>query len=587
MYFSADDGLAESRSVFLAGCGLPAAWAGGGHFVVGELGFGTGLNVLALLDLWARTRPPNARLSIFTIERDPVERADARRAAAAWPELAEISESLLAVWPGRARGFHRAELPSLNVTLDVAIGEVEPALAAWGGRADAWFLDGFAPALNPEMWTPSLLRLIAQKSRPGARLATYTVAGAVRRGLADAGFAVERQPGFGRKRERLEALWPGARPPRPPEPPRVAILGGGIAGAALARAFRAQGVEPRLFEAEPLAPSASRGPAALVTPRLDAGLGPAAALFAQAFTRARALYNAIPGAVISRGALHPVMGPKDAARFSAIAASDLFEPGEASILDETQAAGQVDGLKRTALNLNSALVVDPSQVTAAWRGPCIGQAVERLDNRDGVWRLRNRAGDAIGEAEVVVLACGAAIRTLWPGAPVRPVRGQSSRIAGVHWPKATIFGAYVIPAPGGIVVGATHDRDDEDPSAREGDHARNLAAIDAVLPGLALALRDRSAFAHAGVRAATSDFLPLAGGVGAFGPGVFVLGGLGSRGFTLAPLLAEHLAAEALDRPSPVPGPLIELVDPARFERRAARRAGSRSSRSPSPGSGF
>ena len=179
VYFSQADGLAEARAVFLAGCGLPDAWAGRTRFTVAELGFGTGLNIAALLHLWRRTRPPGARLSVFSVEGFPLDRDDAARALATWPEIADAAGALLDGWPPATPGFHRLDLPAFDATLDLAVGDVAWALSQWTGRADAWFLDGFAPAANPAMWSDAVLDAIADRSAPGARAATFTVAGAV------------------------------------------------------------------------------------------------------------------------------------------------------------------------------------------------------------------------------------------------------------------------------------------------------------------------------------------------------------------------------------------------------------------------
>src|SRR5690606_26708114 len=151
-----------------------------------------------------------------------------------------------------------------------------------------------------------------------------TVAGAVRRALGEAGFAVDKRPGFGRKRERLEARLPGAARAAPTG--SVAVIGAGIAGAALARAFRAEGAAVTVIDPRGPGGGGSGNPAALVTPRLDAGLGPPARLFAETFRRAVSLYRAIPEAVIAAGVLQLETGPRDGRRFAAIAASDLFEP---------------------------------------------------------------------------------------------------------------------------------------------------------------------------------------------------------------------------------------------------------------------
>ena len=169
------------------------------------------------------------------------------RALAAWPELADLAEILVRQWPGGRRGFHRIEWPQIGVILDLAIQEAEAALDAWSGSADAWFLDGFSPAKNPQMWRPEVLSLIAARSSAGARVATFSVAGAVRRGLAGVGFEVQKAPGFGGKKQRLEGRLasPDASVPDPDNTPRVAIIGAGVAGASLARAFGRLGAAPR------------------------------------------------------------------------------------------------------------------------------------------------------------------------------------------------------------------------------------------------------------------------------------------------------------------------------------------------------
>jgi tRNA 5-methylaminomethyl-2-thiouridine biosynthesis bifunctional protein len=166
VYFSSADGLAETRAVFLAGCDLPNAWRGRDRFTVGELGFGTGLNIAALLDLWRREKSPGQRLHVFSIEAHPITRDEAARALAVWPELGEAASVLLDHWPGRARGFHRIDLPGFDATFDLAVMDVEDALAAWDGAADAWFLDGFSPALNPAMWREEILAAVAARSAP-------------------------------------------------------------------------------------------------------------------------------------------------------------------------------------------------------------------------------------------------------------------------------------------------------------------------------------------------------------------------------------------------------------------------------------
>ena len=576
VYFSRDGGLAESRTVFLDGCGLPERWAGRRRFVVAELGFGTGLNIAALLDLWRRCGPAQGRLSIFSVEIEPPSAEDARRALALWPELAPVSELMLARWPGRAAGFHRLELPELRACLDLAVMDAEAAVEAWDGRADAWFLDGFSPAKNPTMWSEPLMALIAARSAPGARIATYTVAGAVRRALSAAGLTVERRPGFGRKRERLEAVAPGAAAPEPANP-RIAVIGGGIAGAALARGFAALGVAAQLFDRAAPAAGASGNPAALVTPRLDAGLGDIARLHAQAFARAVGLYETMPELVVARGVLQLESQPRDAARFAKIAASDLFEPGALAPIPAATASEAMGEAAPAALRLASALVIEPAKALAAWAPRVERAAVARIERVSGLWRLFYGDGGILAEADIVCLAGGSALAELWPEGPILPVRGQLSRAVGVR-AAAAAWGAYVAPTRGGVVFGATHDRGDTGADLRPGDDARNLAAVAARLPELAGRLASAMVPGRAAIRATTPDRAPLAGRIDA---GLFVLGGFGARGFALAPLLAEHVAAVALGAPSPLPRPLAALAAPGRFAERAARRAGMAAGRAP------
>jgi tRNA 5-methylaminomethyl-2-thiouridine biosynthesis bifunctional protein len=550
VYFSSDDGLAESRAVFLAGCGLPGGWVGRERFVVGELGFGTGLNIAALLDLWRRTSEPDARLHIFSIEAHPITREEAERALSRWPEIADAAQALTSRWPGPARGFHRIALPEFRATLDLAVMDASEALAAWDGAADAWFLDGFSPALNPAMWSDELLALVAARSAPGARAATFTVAGSVRRGLQAAGFEVEKRPGFGRKRERLEARLPG-QPVVSSAPRRVAIIGAGIAGASLARAFRALGIGATVFDA---GEGASRNPAALVTPRLDAGVGPPARLYADAFRRATALYREVPDALVATGARQLETGPRDAARFAAIAASGLFERG--SLVP-----------RPGELFLQEAAVVEPERVLEAWAGDWLAQRVTAIERTGERWLLHTDR--ETHEEDIVCLAAGHACAAFAPDLPLQPIRGQASWAQGFSV-DAAAFGGYAIPTRDGVLFGATHDRDVEATDVRSEDNARNLALLAKGLPDLAAQLAKAPLSARASIRAATPDKLPLAGQIG---EELFVLSGLGSRGFCTAPLLAEHVAARALGAPSPLALDLAALIEPGRFAARLKRTA--------------
>ena len=189
-YFSLNDGLAETRHVFLDGNDLPERFAAGFH--VAELGFGTGLNLLAVWALWEQSGQSDV-LTFTSFEAFPMQPGDMARALSAWPDLAPWRERFLAVWDGQ-----QAMLPTLQAK--VLTGDVRETLRQWDGKADAWFLDGFSPAKNPEMWEPPLLAQVAGHTNAEGTFATYTAAGHVRRALQDAGFKVQRTPGYGRKR---------------------------------------------------------------------------------------------------------------------------------------------------------------------------------------------------------------------------------------------------------------------------------------------------------------------------------------------------------------------------------------------------
>lgn len=198
-YFSIHNGLAETEHVFLAGNGLPERFAPGFH--IAELGFGTGLNMLAAWQAW-EAAGLEGPLRFTSFEAFPMAPADMARALEAFPAVEPYAERFLGKWQGSGT----CNLGSLQ--LEVVTGDARVSLPEWTGQADAWFLDGFSPAKNPELWEESLLAEVARHTRPGGTAATYAAAGFVRRGLEAAGFEVTRAPGFGRKRHMTRAKLP-------------------------------------------------------------------------------------------------------------------------------------------------------------------------------------------------------------------------------------------------------------------------------------------------------------------------------------------------------------------------------------------
>lgn len=553
IYYSPQDGLSESRAVFLQGCGLPDAWGAAGHFSVLELGFGTGLNIAALMQLWLANRPACGHLHIFSIEGFLMTADAAGAALANWPELDAFRDALLTQWPQARHGFHYMDFPQWGVSVTVALMDVREALSAWGGAADAIFLDGFSPALNPDMWSEDVLHLIAARSRPGARLATFTVAGFVRRELQAAGFSVEKRPGFGRKRERLEAVFPGEIAPMiapMTSPKRIAIIGAGIAGASVAYQAARLGVQADVFEAAGAGAGASGNPAALVTPRLDAGDTVIAGLFADAHAYATALYRREwPQSVIATSVCHCESQPRDAARFDRLAGQPVFAAGALTRFGKGDAAEMPEA---SGLIMRDALTVAPASLLAgllAGTTVIADRVAEVASRADGV-HVRTASGRQ-HVYDAVVMACGDGVFDLGSVAAdhaLRPVRGQIEAVSSDARPVRGIsWGGYLAPSGSGFVFGATHDREDRETAPRETDRERNLEGLRAHLPQVVDSLEGKTISSRASIRVTTRDHLPMMGEVAA---GVYALTGLGARGFCLAPLLARDIVARIAGAPS-------------------------------------
>ncbi len=200
-YFSRHDGRAECAHVFVGGNDLPEKWQGRESFTIGELGFGTGLNFLETWATWQRCRFPGQRLNFLSVEGFPLDISTAKHALSNWPKLAEKTEQLLACWGGLGERVDMDEQTSLHVLL----GDVRDMLPQFP-MVDAWYLDGFAPARNPDMWSAEIMQMVADKTEMGGTFASYTAAGWVRRNLQGAGFSVEKRPGFGTKRDMIAGI---------------------------------------------------------------------------------------------------------------------------------------------------------------------------------------------------------------------------------------------------------------------------------------------------------------------------------------------------------------------------------------------
>ena len=513
IYFSVDGGLAETETVFLKACGLPEGWQNRQRFVIGELGFGSGLNFLAAWRMWNSNKPKDGRLHFVSIEKFPFDAAQLKQALSAWPELETYSSALISAWPGRVKGFHRLHFG--DVTLTLIHDDISDALDELDAQIDAWFLDGFSPAKNPDMWSGDIMKKLAELSAPGARLGTFTVAGTVRQALMDAGFEVEKKTGFGRKRHRLEGRLNGKPLSENPLAPPT-IIGAGIAGASIARAFKRRSITPTVIH-DPEHIAASHNAAALIKPRLDLQDRPESRFFLGSYLYALQAYKAHG---VMEGVEHLPKNDSETARFKKL-------NHQAPLPSEH--FNFVEGENR--LLLPSALVIKPKVIVEDWLSDI------------------SLSKEPQSKTNITILAAGYGLKKLLKDKdiPLRFSRGQ------LTWAKAEIdkpvtYGGYALPLKEGLLLGATHQRLDEaDPFAlKESDDHKNLESFENYT-GLKAPKSDKPS--RASIRVTTADTLPL---MDKIDDNLWLFTGLGSRGFVFAPLLAEAIVSHLCGDPLPI-----------------------------------
>jgi tRNA 5-methylaminomethyl-2-thiouridine biosynthesis bifunctional protein len=273
IYHSVDGAIEEVRHVFIAGNGLAQRWREASNFTIVETGFGCGLNFLVTWDALKQSGAA-CRLDFVSVEKHPFRHDDLATILRAWPQLETFSSQLINTYPPLVPGFHRLHFDDGRVTLTLLLGDAINMLAELDARADAFFLDGFAPARNPDMWSKGLFEQIGRIAAPGATAATYSSAAVVRSGLERAAFSVKKQPGFARKRDMLTALLPGNKSSNH-VCRKAVVIGAGIAGTSCAFALARRGIEVELLDRESSPGSGSSGnPAAIVRPfpTLDTGV---------------------------------------------------------------------------------------------------------------------------------------------------------------------------------------------------------------------------------------------------------------------------------------------------------------------------
>ena len=587
VYFSTDSGLEETRHVFLNGNDLPQRFAAlhpGDSFCIGETGFGTGLNFLCTWQLFEQYAPAGTSLDFFSVEGFPLADDEFRAALALWPQLQPQADVLSARWRRRVPGWNRWTFAGGRVRLTLAMEEVAQALPQLPSAAvDAWFLDGFSPAKNPEMWSDAVLAGLARASRPGATLATYTSAGWVRRGLQQAGFIVERVPGFGRKREMVRGHYAaGADIPPRMQPASALVIGAGLAGCAVAHALAQRGMPVTLVERAPqLASAASGNPRGILHARFGAGMNALHRLVLAAYGHALVLLDEVlPVDGVARaecGLLQLAATTAEETRIAKLAAQEW----SAHLLQAVDAerASALAGLPMTHGGLwfpAGGWVVPPAVCARLVAHPNItlrlASEVTALQRTDTGWRATGEGFDLA--AEQVVVCCAHQAQQLAPFAEMslQPVRGQISVLAATAASAAlkSVLCAegYCAPAVDGHhVAGATSSFDDAATDLRDADHADNLVKLAAHMPALYQALGTAEVVdGRAGVRCSVPGATPLAGEVQ---PGLYCSLAHGTRGLLTAGLAAEVVAAAMCGQLPPLPQELLQALSPLhRFRQR-------------------
>jgi tRNA 5-methylaminomethyl-2-thiouridine biosynthesis bifunctional protein len=608
VYYSADGGLAQARHVFLAGNGLPARWQGRERFTLLETGFGLGLNFLATWQAWRSDSQRCAQLHYVAIEKHPFAAADLTQLHATWPELAALSTALYEAWPPLVPGFHRLLLDDGKVVLTLVFGDITDYLPQIEMQADAFYLDGFAPSKNPDMWSPPVLTRLSRLAAPQATLATYTIATDVRHALAQTGFNCERTPGFGRKPEmlvgRFEPRWQvpahdavAAR--------RAIVIGAGLAGSAACERLAARGWQVNLIErhARP-AQEASGNLAGIAMPLLSKDDNPTSRLTRvawlftlQVWRRLGAIGGAFAGEAC--GVLQLAADAADAQTQRDTAARWRYPADYAQWLEPEATMPLLGGeSSHGGWLFPRGAWVHPGSVCEALLAACGDRLTAHFNTGvgaatyiDGRWQVRDDHGALIAEAPVLILANGRHANSLAQARdlPLSAIRGQVTHLPAASVPTLPVVvcgeGYLTRPSQGVCCIGASYDFDD-DPQLRRDSHAGNLARLAQILPHAAQRVGDAALAGRVGFRCVTPDRLPLVGALpdptqAIAGtrlrdvprlPNMYGLLGYGSRGLIWSAFAAELLASALEGEPLPMENELAQALDPARFVLKEYRR---------------
>lgn len=554
IYFSAEDGLAETRHVFLDGNGLPGRWADRKRFTIAETGFGTGLNFLAAWMLFEKTAPADAVLDYVAVELYPMTAEEIGAALEQWRgQFGGRLEALQAQWPLRIPGFHRLHFPRVRLTLIFDdVQKALPEIIAPRG-VDAWFLDGFAPAKNPDMWAEELYQQMARLSNQGTTVATFTAAGLVRRGLAEAGFAVEKKQGYGRKRDMVVARFGGEARPEFSISASVGIEGGGLAGTSCAYALKRRGIAACIYEKNSgLASGTSGNQVGLCNPRFYARRTQQSDFYAAAYAMAYAEFRSL-NMLDACGSLHLVNSLEKEKRFASMLQHWGWDKTHMHCLKAQQSL-DISGVKIDAdiLYLPQSMQVSPAALCTRYASD-----IPVSFNTS-----------AFGDHDAVVLANGPGVLARLD-LPLHTVRGQVTMVEATARSRDLktnlCFGGYISACRGGQhVVGSSFQKWLDHTDVLPQDDADNMKRLAEHVPALAGEWQILSS--RAGLRVASKDHFPVAGPV----PGRdrhYASTAHGSHGIISSLACAELLADRLDGSPYCLPAATVEALSPDRFSK--------------------
>ncbi len=590
VYYGQAGALDQARHVFLHGNGLPGRWRGRDAFTICETGFGLGQNFLAAWQAWRDDAQRSARLHYLAFEAHPFRPDDLCRAWGRLPDaLRPLAGELAACWPDLLPGVHRLDLEGGRLSLTLVFGDVRRMARQAQACVDAFFLDGFAPRVNPDMWSPSLFGQLRRLALAGATAATWCSAGQVRRDLRDAGFLVSKAPGIAGKRDiTVAVLRPGlGAGPLVCRRQRVAIVGGGLAGAGMAQALAARGHAVHVWDPQcalDVDPAYRlRGAAALV-PALSPDDDTRSRLSRVGLERAWARWRTLSDDARPDpcGALVCARTQDQAALQRQAMARLRFPPEWVRWLDTSAASFQAGvAAPLGGLWFPRALRVCPGALTAELlSGPGVARGAARVDRvragADGGWQLIDAMGSVLDQADQVVLAnardaasllAGVVPLSGWPVlSGMTPIAGQVSlypvRPDEPAVPRCVLSGkGYCLPPRHGwAVVGSTYRPDAADSVSDAAGHQDILNRIGGWLPAGTVPWLEREApQGWAGWRVATRDHLPIIDQV-PHQPGLWLACAYGSRGLSWSALAGDLIAARLDGEPWPIERELAHRI---------------------------